>query len=196
MSLVTGRPLTKGMVSRIKHGALQSVYAFQFNPTEFKRAHSVDYVMNSSPGSPLPLALFKSVKGDKITFQLMLDSLQDFQAGTNTRPLRSSRGNLPQQAEIESWGQPDLERFVDAGALGSFIGPQLLRLTMGTRNFSVRLIDATFNDIMFDRALAPVRTVVDITMEAVFVDTASLQARLSELSSLRGLAVTLLNENV
>ena len=194
MSGVTGRPLRKGEMSRIVDGVVNATYPFQFNPTEFRRAHNANYVFSSSPGSPLPIALFKSIQGADITFQLMLDSIQDFRTGTNQRENRSlGVGTMAQQAELESYVQPDLDSFLGSGALpgsstlGNFVSPPEVRLTIGPRTWNVVSTTISFTDLMFDRELLPIRTIADVSMQAVFVDDAELAAHLLELSRLRAL---------
>ena len=51
MSMITGRPLVKGYLARIKNGDIEGLLKFQFNPTEVARSRTVDYNFTAPPTS-------------------------------------------------------------------------------------------------------------------------------------------------
>jgi hypothetical protein len=185
MSLVTGRHPTKGFLARISDGSVRAIYPFQFNPTEVGRSMGVEWALDSPPGSALPHARFQASKGSSITLQLLLDAVEDFSSGgRGGRHDRSSEGVLPQQAALEALVSPDFDQFINSD-LGAFIAPPQVRYGMGGQSWEVVVQTLNFRDIRWNTIGQPVRSFVDITLQANFTDIQTIRARYERLSQLR-----------
>jgi len=178
MSMVTGRPLVKGYIGRIRNGALESLMDFQFNPTEVPRARTVDYTFSQPPGSPLPTAMFRGIQGDSFSLSLLFDAVETYD--------HSHLGTTAQKAFLESLTQPDLNEFSDD--IGQFVPPPHARYGMGDESWEVVVTSLQFRDVRWNRSGIPTRTWADVQMRTVFVDIASLRARLDFLAQYRDLA--------
>lgn len=168
-------PVQKGWFTRIVNGQAQSLFSFQFNPTTVQRDHTVDYDFVSAPGSPLPVASFKSVQGQTITLQLLLDAVENYDA--------ASEGITAQLSELESFVQPDIDQF--SAGLGSFISPPEVRYGMGRRSWNVVVTNLSIKEERWSRKAIPTRARVDFTMRTNFVDVADIRAQLERMASLR-----------
>lgn len=172
-------PVRKGWISRITNGQVVSLFSFQFNPTTVQRDHTVDYDFVSPPGSPLPVASFRAVQGQTITFQLLLDAAENFSA--------AKEGITAQLSELESYAQPDIDQFT--ADLGTFIAPPQLRYGMGKRSWNIVATAVSVKEERWSRTGIPTRARVDLTLRTNFTDVADIRAQLERMGALRRLAI-------
>jgi len=176
MSRVTGKWTIKGYLGRIRHGDMDAVMDFQFNPSEISRTRTVDYNFNSPPGSPLPTAQFKGIQGDAMNLSLLFDAVENYSDNT--------LGTTAQKAFIESLTQPDFDDFSDD--LGLFVPPPQTRLGIGEESWSGVLTSVNFRDVRWNRNLIPTRTWIDIQFRSSFGDVEALRARFDFLQNYLG----------
>lgn len=175
MSQMTGRPLNKGWFARIEGGEVVSYFVFQLNPTETERERGVIYTFESSPGSALPTAIFQSIQGDKITFELFLDA---------TAPYYDDRkGITAALAELESYTQPKIDQF--SADLGQVAAPPTVRYGMNEDYWDVVIPRLRIRTQRWNRDLTPTRARVEIEMQAIFTNISAIQARLDRLKFYR-----------
>lgn len=179
MSQVTGRQLSKAWFARLANGEIETVFPFQFNPTAMDRDHDVAFSFISAPGSPLPLANFQAITGDTIAFTMLLDATENYD--------EDKRGTLAQQAELESYVQPDLARYINE--LGQFIPPPEVRLGYGSQSWRIVIPKIKFRDVRFNRDGHPTRTFIDIKANTYYTRASEISAYLVKLDALRSRVV-------
>lgn len=177
---VSGRkPPSKGNFVRIANGEAVSRFDFQFNPEKVTRGYNADYEFVSSPGSVLPSAQFLKIGDQAVTLQLLFDAVETYR--------ELEEGVSFQLAEIESYAQPDLDRF--SADLGSFVAPPEVRYSYGFQSTRVVIPRISVVEERWNRSGVPTRARVDIEMRLTFSSIAAVQAHFDRLASLRLLAV-------
>jgi len=154
---VTGRPLHKGWIGRIRDGEIdpEAYLVFQYNPTTTKEGISPEYTMVDPPGSAFPTAVFKSVTSYNIDFQLFLDATERYAAD----------GLLPQKAFLQSLAIQDLDPFVEG--LGQFVSPPMVLLNIGPESWFCVVTSASADVIRRNRELVPTRIRADLAFQVV-----------------------------
>jgi len=174
---VTDRPLTKGYIARIYRGNIIAIHNFQYNPTTVSRVMSVQYNYDSPPGSASPNAFFKSIDGNKITLELLLDAVESYST--------DKEGVGAQKAFFESFMQPDIDSYSED--LGQFIPPPQARYGSGNESFDVTVDNVRFNDVRWNRQHICTRSRVQLQMTTYWTDRYKLLAWLHHLETLRSL---------
>lgn len=179
MSNVTGRPIAKAWFARLIDGEIISLFPFQYNPTTINRERNVGFALVSPPGSPLPTANFQSISGDAISFTMLLDATSDYR--------EENEGVGAQKAELESYTQPEIERFINE--LGQFISPPEVLFGFGADSWRVIIPRMGFRDVRFNGNGFTTRCFVDIRAQTYFSHPSEVQAHLSRVDRLRSFVV-------
>ena len=168
----------KGWIGRVRHGAIDGIMDFQFNPTSLDEDLAPQYTMVDPPGSPLPTAVFKSVSNDEISFRLLLDATENYSS--------DKQGILAQQAFLQSLARPELQSYVES--FGQFVSPPDVVLTLGPRSWKSVLTECSFKTVRWNRDLVPTRCWATLTFKTILLELAWIDAEYNDTRDLRSLA--------
>lgn len=177
MGRVTGRNVVKAGFARIRDGAVEATFWFQFNPTDLQRRREPQWSMHSSPGSEVPIAIFNHVGSERIELTLLLDARETFDP--------QQGGTRAQQAWLESMAMQDPDDYLANADL--FNKPADYRLLWGVRTWPIVVRSVSVKEEVFNEDLEPVRARVQMTLETRFDDLATLTSQASSFSALRSL---------
>jgi hypothetical protein len=172
---VTGRPLTKGCIARIRDGEMEGVLTFKFNPTSNTEEVAPSYTMIDPPGSSFPTAVFKSVSSQEVSFRLLLDAVEEY--------YEESLGISAEKAFIESLGRQDLSPYLEGAA--SFVAPPVSLVCLGSDAWYTALTSLSFEVIRRNRNLVPTRAWADLTFSSIYMGKSYTQKYYKNLNTLR-----------
>ncbi len=175
MANVTGRPLQKGSLARIKSGQIEAILYFQYNPSTIRRVVAADWELVSAPGTDAPVAVFGHARPQEINLALLLDAREDFDD--------AKEGIRAQLAFLESMVGPDPTAYIAAPS--QFTAPAEYRLTIGQRTWPVICDSVQVEEKMWNRELSPVRAEAQLTLRTVHIDAGSVYTAMQALSSSR-----------
>jgi hypothetical protein len=171
----------KASIQKINNGIAdgESIIEFSINPSELIRSRKTNWQFHEAPGTIGSSPSFINVSDEIIEMELMLSSRR---VGA---PEYSDRlGILPDLAEIESWGLPDLPLFHEDSSL--FVSPPRIILTFGPRSWFCVLEEVKIQEIQHDLELKPTVARVKITLRSSHATLAELRGKMFELMRVVG----------
>ena len=169
--------LTKGLIARIRNGAVKGTLSFQYNPTSIRRSASVEWSWGLGPGGFLPVATFGKMGEQNISLELLFFSRED----PNSSLFQGLRGVL---SEAESLALPAVDRW-NAKKNALAVAPDRVMLILGHRYWHCEIVSCDIGEEMFDPELAVVKATVSYELRLVNVGASAIKNYVDTLRSHR-----------
>ncbi len=170
------KPLTKGLIARIRKRKIAGKLYFQFNPSVVTRQGTVDWQWGMGPGSIMPIATFGKVGPLTINLALLYDARENYDP-----KLEGLRAVL---SEAESLGLPAVDRW-SVSRNQRAVSPDRCRVVMGNRSWNCEVTSWNIQEMMWNRKLEPLRAIVTYQLRLSNQGIGELQSTINDLKDFR-----------